>query len=269
MKNYLQTIRLAFSRELMRHLAARLGESENAVGKALKGMVPMVLCQLVIKAGEGEGHSMLTPVVRADWLGGKGIQNLTEVLALLGSGPNTSSALAAGEGLLHRLFGANRPALDSLMSAYAGLRPASAVVLLKLVAAVLAVGLAHYALQQQLTALRLSEEVGAAKTQIYNWLPSDLPRWPGFRRRTAVTAPHAVWAAELARPYWVLVLAAAGAAVLALLVVGAVDRPASRQDSVMGLLASGSDSVRPAGPGNGDSARASLGPLALPTPTAW
>lgn len=269
MKNYLQTIRLAFSRELVRHLAARLGERENAVGKALEGMVPMVLCQLVIEAGAGKGHALLTPILRADWPGGKGVQNLTEVLGLLGSGPSTSGALAAGEGLLHRLFGANRPALDNSMSTYAGLRPDSAVVLLRLVAAVWAVGLAQYALQQQLTALRLSEEVGAAKNQIYAWLPPDLPRWPGFRQRTALTVPHAVWAAELARPYWVLVLAAAGAVVLALLVAGAVDGPASRQGPVRGLLAGGPDSARPAGPGNGDSARVCLAQLALPKPAAW
>lgn len=267
MKKYLQAIRLAFSRELTRHLAARLGESENAVGKALKGMVPMVLCQLVIHTGEGEGRALLSPILQADWPGNRGIQNITEVLALLGGGPDNSGALDAGEGLLCRLFGANRPKLDSLMSAYAGLRPDSAFILLRLVTAILAAGLAQYAIQQQLTALRLSEEVGAAKNQIYKWLPADLPQWPGFRRRTAVNAPHAVWAAELARPYWMLVLAAA--TVLALLVLGALAPSASRQEPAAGLLATGLDSVRQVVPDDMDSAGATFAPPALPIPTTW
>lgn len=270
MKYYLQALRSAFSRELMRHLAARLGESENAVGKAVKGMVPMVLCQLVIQTGEGEGRALFSPILKGDWSEGRGIQNITEVLALLGGGPENSVALDAGEGLLCGLFGANRPGLDGLMSAYAGLRPASAAVLLRLVAAVLVVGLAQHAFQYQLTVLRLSEEFGTAKNRIYNWLPSDLPRWPGFRRRTAINAPHAVWAAELARPYWVLVLVAAGAVVLALLVLGAVARPASGQETAVGLLAARLDSVRPVMvPDEVDPAHASRAPVAVRLPTAW
>ena len=225
MKIYLQAIRLAFSRELVRHLAARLGEGEKAVGKAVKAMVPMVLCQLVIEAGEGAGRELFAPILQPGSSRIREIRNLTEVLAPLGGGPDHSAILDAGESLLGKLFGANRPALDMLMSTYAGLRPESATVLLRLAAAVVASGLAQYAEQEQLTAVRLSEELGKAKKQFYDWLPGDVPRWPGFRRRAAVNAPHAVWAAELARPYWGLMLAAAGALLLVLLVLGALAGP--------------------------------------------
>lgn len=269
MKNYLQTIRLAFSRELVRHLAARLGEPENAVSKALKGMVPLVLCQLVIRAGEGEGRELFTPILKADWPEIREIRNLTDVLALLGGGPDHSAALNAGEGLLRRLFGASRPGLDNLLSEYAGLRPESVVVLLRLVTAIVAAGLARYALRQQLTAVRLSQELGAAKNQIYSWLPADMPRWPGFRRRVAVQASHAVWAAELARPYWVLVLAVAGAAVLALLVLAAVAGAARRPDADRMLLAAAPDSVRRKMSGGVDSTSAMLSPMARPAPATW
>ena len=269
MKNYLKAIRLAFSRELMRHLAARMGESENAVGKAVKGRVPMVLCQLVIQTGEGEGRALFSMILKGDWSEGRGIHNITEVLAMLGGGPENSGSLDTGEGLLCGLFGANWPGLNGLMSAYTGLRPASAVVLLRLVAAVLAVGLAQYAFQYQLTALRLSEEFGTAKNQIYNWLPSNLPRWLGFQRRTAINAPHVVWAAELARPYWVLlVLAAAGAVMLALLVLGAFARPARSQETAMGLLTTRLDSVWPVVPDEVDSDHATRAPIAVRIPTA-
>ncbi|GAA4021447.1 hypothetical protein GCM10022409_01350 [Hymenobacter glaciei] len=234
MKNFLQDIRTTFSRELKQHLAARLGESENAVGKALKGMIPMVLCQLVIQIGNGEGCNLFLPTLKPDWPGARDTQNMTEVLALLGGGPNNSGALNAGEDLLGRLFGANRLEVDSLLSAYTGVRLNSAAILLRLVATVLAAGLAQYATHQHLNASRLSEEVGDAKNHIYNWLPADLPRWPGYRQRTAVKAPHAVWAAELARPYWMLVLAAAGAMVLVFLVLGAVAPNTGRQKPAMG-----------------------------------
>lgn len=78
---------------------------------------------------------MFSPETRADWLGIREIRNLTGVLALLGGGPNQSAALAIGEGLLGRLFGANRPGPDELLSTYAGLRSGSAIILLRLVKA--------------------------------------------------------------------------------------------------------------------------------------
>lgn len=231
MKKCLQAIRIAFSRELVRHLAARLGEREAAVGKALKGMLPLVLCQLVIRTGEEEGQKIFAPILKSDWPRIQNIQNLTEVLALLGGGPNHSAALDAGENLLAQLFGPTRPSLNVLMSEYVGLRPDSTIILLRLVTAILASELVHYTILQQFTPLRLSEELRAAKNQIYNWLPDDLPRWPGFRERTAVKAPPAMWAVELARPYWVLVLATTAAAVLALLVLGALASPASQPEA--------------------------------------
>ncbi|MCI1185933.1 DUF937 domain-containing protein [Hymenobacter sp. DH14] len=254
MKNCLQAIRQAFSRELVRHLAARLGEREKAVGKALKGMVPMVLCQLLIRAGEGEGRALLAPIMKDDWPVIRESRNLTEVLALLGGGPNHSAALDAGENWLSHLFGESRPGLDALMSLYAGLRPDSAVTLLRLAAAVVTAVLAQYARRQHLTALRLSEELATAKNQIYKWLPADLPRWPGFRRRGAVKAPHAAWAAELARPYWVLVLATAAVAVVALLVLSALAGPAQRPAPTRTLLAVARlDSMRQTMPETADS----------------
>lgn len=269
MKNYLQTIRLAFSQELVRHLAARLGEREQAVGKALKGMVPMVMCQIVIQIGEGAGRELFEPILSADGPEIRNIRNLTEVLALLG-GSHQSGALRGGEQMLSQLFGASRPELEALMSNYAQLRPASASVLLRLVTAVVAAGLRQFAAAQQLGVLRLSEELGAAKNRMYNWLPPDLPRWPGFRRRVAVNAPHAVWAAELARPYWVLVLMVAGAAVLALLVLGALANPAKRAGAGTSLLATAdADSTRIIAPVGSDSTTAVRPRRAMQPPTTW
>ncbi|GAB3722673.1 hypothetical protein GCM10027594_03460 [Hymenobacter agri] len=267
MKNYLQTIRLAFPRELVRHLAARLGERESAVSKALKGMVPVVLCQMVIRIGDGGGRELFAPIVKPDWPGIRNIRNQTEVLALLGSGPSHSAALRAGEQMLSQLFGTGRAEMEMTMGAYAQIRPASVISLLQLVIAVVAAGLGQFATRQQFSAARLGEELGTAKNKIYNWLPADMPRWPGFRRRAAVESPHAVWAAELARPYWVLVLMVAGAAVLALLVLGALANPAGRGGG--GLLATvAADSVHYAPVTRPDTAAAAL-PYTISLPVTW
>lgn len=270
MKNHLQTIWLIFSRELVRHLAARLGERENAVQHALKAMIPMVLCQLVIRTGEGEGRALLTPVIRADWPGISQMQNVTEVLALLGGGPGHCAALDAGESLLSRLFGDNRPGLEELMSSYAGLRPASATVLLQLVAAITTTALVRYAGRKQLSAVRLGEDLRAVKNQIYSWLPADLPRWPGYRRRVAVKSSHAAWAAERARPYWLVMLALATALVLGLLVLGALVLPSRSQVLHPALLAVvESDSVRDITAAARDSSRVRLAHNRLRAPATW
>lgn len=218
---------MAFSRELARHLAARLGESEAAVSKALLGMVPLVLCQTIIRTGEGEGKAIFTLVMAVPSRALLHEPTVTELLGLLGSSSEDNGTWAIGEQLLTRLFGSQLSALTEFMGKYAGLRPRSAAVLLQLVAAILATGLARHVAQQQLGSPQLIAELATAKNFAYGWLPADLSHWPGFRHRTAVRAPHAVWAAELARPYWMLMLAAGFVMLLTLVFVGVGTVPAS------------------------------------------
>lgn len=54
MTSLLDTIKATFSRELVSHLASRLGEAENGVSKALGGLVPVELAGLIKKVGAGE-----------------------------------------------------------------------------------------------------------------------------------------------------------------------------------------------------------------------
>ena len=60
MKGLLSSIKTSFSRELIGHIAARLGEGENSVSKALGGIVPVVLsCLAHWKAALGRRHHSL------------------------------------------------------------------------------------------------------------------------------------------------------------------------------------------------------------------
>lgn len=227
MKNFLHSTRMAFSRELARHLAARLGERESALSKALLGMVPVVLCQTIIRTGEGDGKAIFAMVTAVPPGALLHEPSVTELLGLLGSSWEKNGTWAIGEQLLKQLFGAQLPALSDFMRRYAGLQPESAAVLLQLVAAILATGLARHVAQQQLGTPQLIAELATAKNLAYGWLPANLSHWPGYRSRTTVRAPHAVWAAELARPYWMLMLTAGFIMLLTLMFVGVGSTPVS------------------------------------------
>lgn len=237
MKNHLHAVRMAFSRELARHLAARLGESESAVAKALRGIVPVVLCQAIIQTGEGEGKNIFVLLKEVSPAALNNRLTVTEVLGLLGGIGQENSTWAIGERLLGRLFG---PRLDELMvftGGYAGISLTSAKMLMGLVATIQALGLARCVAQEDLNSAQLSTELASAKNLAYSWLPSGLTSWPGYRRREAVRAPHAVWAAELARPYWKLMLGATALFMLSIMVLGRnssisdTDKAAMRQTS--------------------------------------
>jgi hypothetical protein len=206
--------------------------------------VPMVLCQLVIQTGEPDGRELFARLLAANWPLLEGQPNITQLLGILGSGPSTGGALDMGENVLGGLFGSNRVPLNDFMRSYAGLRLQSASALLQLVAVVLAAELASYAQRQQLSVAQLSGELTEAKNRVYAWLPADLPNWPGFRKRNAVRAPHAAWAAELARPYWGLMLLAVGMAALAFMLCGGAGRNLASQQPASLLRGAGPDSVR-------------------------
>lgn len=223
MKNCLHAILTAFPRELARHLAARLGESESAVSKALRGMGPVVLCQTVIQTGQGEGKNIFALMKEVSPASSENQFSITEVLGLLGGNGQQHSAWSIGEHLLGRLFGPRLAELTTFMGAYAGIRPTSAKLLLELVATIQVLGLARCIARQDLNSAQFSTEMASVKNLAYSCLPNDLAPWPGYCRRTAVLVPHSVWAAELALPYWKIMLSAAALFVLVVMVLGALN----------------------------------------------
>ena len=216
MKNLLYTIRRCFSRELASHVAARLGESEAAVGKALGGVVPMVLCQLIARAAGNNEQAVYGCCLAAKQAGGRDMGTVTSLLGVLGSGMATGGALQLGDALLFVLFDCVPEQLAQFVATYAGVKPASGAALLKLVAAVLAALVGQFIVRQNVKAGQLRPALVGARHQAYAWLPRTLTTWPGRRVAAPTAVGHAAWAAEIARPYWLGMLLAVVLATLVL-----------------------------------------------------
>ena len=67
----------------------------------------MVICQLIAKAGAGEGSEIFTIIETANPPAYPNLPSTTGLLGLMGSGTASGGALSVGENLLGGLFGAN------------------------------------------------------------------------------------------------------------------------------------------------------------------
>jgi len=174
MPGLLDTVKAAFSRELVRHVASRLGEAESSVSKAVGGIVPMVLCALVNQAGAGASQAVFS-TSRQAWLGTHyDVGTTTGVLGVLGSSYASSSSLKQGHDVLEKLFGTGSHVLIEPIKAFAGIRQESAHTLLNLVGTVLPALLGQYAASRQLQAAGLASELAAIKGQVRAMLPPGL-----------------------------------------------------------------------------------------------
>lgn len=176
----LDSVRAAFSRELVGHVAARLGESENGIHRALGGIVPMVLCGLINKAASCEPETIFLFSERAYQLANGRVGSVMGMLAMLGGGVQSGSALRQGEDLLATLFGATVNIIAVPVSTYAGIRPESSMVLLRLVGAVLPAMLGQYAAFHQLNALSFTATLLSLKNKARALLPSGLSGLTGL-----------------------------------------------------------------------------------------
>ena len=174
MPSLLETVKAAFSRELVRHVASRLGEAESGVSKAVGGIVPMVLCGLVNQAGSGASQAVFN-LSRQAWLGTHyNVSTVTGVLGVLGSNFASGNSLVQGHEVLEKLFGTGSYVLIEPISAFASIRLESADTLLKLVGTVLPALLGQYAASRQLPPSGLAAELAAIKGPVRAMLPAGL-----------------------------------------------------------------------------------------------
>jgi hypothetical protein len=168
MSSVLNTVKAAFSRELVRHVASRLGEAELGVSKAVGGIVPMVLCGLVNQVSAGASAAVFD-LSRKAWLNTHyDVSTTTGMLGVLGSN------LEQGRDVLEKLFGAGSQVLIEPIRAHAGIREESTRKLLKLVGMALPALLGQYAAARQLQAGGLAAELAASKGQVRALLPAGL-----------------------------------------------------------------------------------------------
>ena len=126
MRNFLETVKVMVTPDLVNGLAGRLGENEGGVSKALSGILPLVLGGLIHRASTGDGtQSVFNMAHSAFQQHGGGLASSTGLLGLMGSG--------AGSSMLSSIFGGGADTLAAPVSSYAGIKPTSASSLLGLV----------------------------------------------------------------------------------------------------------------------------------------
>jgi hypothetical protein len=174
MLNFLNTVKTTFSHELVRHLAARLGEGATGTSKALEGLLPMVLGGIINKAKAGEAQLVFDLSQRAYGEAAGGCTSLTGLLGIMGRGAVAEGTLVPGQHLPDLLFGAARGNVVEAVSKYAGVRNESAKTLLGMVGAVLATLLGQHATQRGLTARTMSALLVGLQSQVRAQLPAGL-----------------------------------------------------------------------------------------------
>ncbi|TPG58683.1 OmpA family protein [Hymenobacter nivis] len=175
MADFLGTVKDLFSNELTGGAAAKLGESEGAVQKALGGIVPLVLGALIGRSGTpGGAQETLAMSQQAYQTTGSSLSAPGGLLGLLSGG--------AGGGLLSSLFGnaASTNTLTSTLGDYAGVSSASAGSLLGMAGPAILGLLGQHASTNNLDANGLSGMLQGLKSQVTAMLPSGLSSLAGL-----------------------------------------------------------------------------------------
>ena len=182
MADFLSTIKDLFSSELAGGVAAKLGESEGAVQKALGGIIPLVLGAVINRASTpGGAQEALTLSQQAYQTAGSRLAAPSDLLDLLNSGSG-SGAGATDPGLLTSLFGSagSTGTLASSLGNYAGVSSASAGSLLGMAGPAILGLLGQYASNNNLDTNGLSGMLQGLKTQVLAMLPSGLSSLAGL-----------------------------------------------------------------------------------------
>ncbi|MBH8571220.1 DUF937 domain-containing protein [Microvirga sp. STS02] len=179
----------AFPRELISHLAARLGEGENGMKRALQGVLPVMMGGMARKAEASDAQLLFEWSNRAYLTTPYGLGSVTGMLGILGGGQEAGSAMMQGETLLLVLFGNSWQTIAASVSRYAQVKRTTASTLLMLVGAVLPGLLGQYAERNRLSAAAVTANLISIKNRLNNLLPGDLRAVADALGLTATTQP--------------------------------------------------------------------------------
>ena len=199
----------AFPRELINHLAARLGEGENGIKRAVEGVLPVMMGGMARQAETSDAQLLFEWSSRAYQTTQYGLGSVTGMLGILGSGTAAGSAMMQGETLLLVLFGNSWQTIAASVSRYAQVKRTTASTLLTLVGAVLPGLLGQYAEHNRLSAAAVSANLIGIKNQLNTLLPFDLRAVAHALGLTAGTLPKKSRNREGRVISWVLLLMAA------------------------------------------------------------
>jgi OOP family OmpA-OmpF porin len=159
-----------FTNELVGKASSYLGESENAVSKAIAGIIPTILGAVTDKATSSTaGATSVTQLAKeADDSGFLG--NLGSFVSNDGAG-----LLNRGSGLLNGLFGESKSnLLSTLISQFSGIKNSSSNSLLSLAAPAILGMLGRHVKSNGLDAGGLASLLSSQKSSIMNAVPSGL-----------------------------------------------------------------------------------------------
>ncbi|MDB5270688.1 MAG: hypothetical protein JWP58_3728 [Hymenobacter sp.] len=179
----------AFPRELINHLAARLGEGENGIKRAVEGVLPVMMGGMARQAETSDAQLLFEWSSRAYKTTQYGLGSVTGMLGILGSGQEAGSAMMQGETLLLVLFGNSWQTIAASVSRYAQVKRTTASTLLTLVGAVLPGLLGQYAEHNRMSAAAVSANLISFKNQLSTLLPLDLRAVADTLGLTAGTQP--------------------------------------------------------------------------------
>lgn len=177
MSDLLPRINAFFPPVLSGHLAARLGESANAVKRACPVAILLVVNGCVRQ--QGVCNEVLTlqlrPAAALPGIPPQNLTSITEMLIILGAKDTPGSLMARGEVTMKSLFGEGELLIINALSQYARIAPASARTLLALVSGVMPALMQQVALGQQPSTSDVAVVLLRAKREVQEALAAKLP----------------------------------------------------------------------------------------------
>jgi hypothetical protein len=131
--NILDLVKDQVSGHLAKEASNYLGESENAVSKALGGMMPALLGSMIQKSSSNTGAQGIM-----DLLGKLDLGSLSNIAGLFGGGSTNVNGLHnSGGGIVDMLLGGKSKALIDTIAGISGMKSESSSTLLKMAAPLL------------------------------------------------------------------------------------------------------------------------------------
>lgn len=190
--NLIEAAKGLFNNELIGKASSMLGESDNAVTKALGGIIPSLLGGLLDKTSSSEGAATVAQLAKETVE--QGIAG--NLAGLLG---DTDGLLAKGAGLLSGLFGKDASSLlGNVIAQFSGVKNTSAGSLLSMAAPAVLGMLGNHAKNNNLDAAGMGSLLSSQKDSIAAALPAGLNLgsvFSGISSQPAQAAAAAVSAA--------------------------------------------------------------------------
>lgn len=166
--NLIEAAKGLFNNELIGKASSLLGESDNAVSKALGGIIPSLLGGLIDKTSGSEGAATVAQLAKET--NEQGIAG--NLAGLLG---DTDGLLAKGAGLLSGLFGKDAASLlSNVIAQFSGVKNSSAGSLLSMAAPAVLGMLGNHAKNNNLDAAGMGSLLSSQKDSIAAALPAGL-----------------------------------------------------------------------------------------------